>query len=589
MLLAISPIRTALFLALPALVLATAEAQAARVPMAGGGVPPLPPPAACAPAWQPTFGSHAQSPGGDMVGSTCVFDDGNGAALYVGGWFTTGSSAPATAIARWDGTSWSPLGSGLQWSGYPSPVVNAIAVYDDGSGPAVYAGGIFDHSGSVPISSVAKWDGANWSALGSGISGEVWALKTHDDGTGPALYAAGWFATAGGIAAHSIARWNGNSWSTLGSGLLASGATCWVNALEEFDDGTGLALYAGGEFTTAGGQNAHFIAKWNGANWSAVGGGIFGSGLAPQVYSLATFGGELFVGGYFDSAGGNPVRNLVAWTGTGWHLTPNSMSGSYGYSIVLALHAHDDGSGPALYAGGNFLRVAGVPANGIARWDGSNWTALGGGLPWVRTLTSFDSGGGPSLIAGANFASAPDSGDTNLARWGNPLGCGSPGTSVCEPGSGSTLACPCANAPSGAGLGCDNSSLTGGAALAATGIARLAYDSVVFTTSGERPTATSVVLQGDVLGSGVVFGQGVRCVGGVLKRLYVKTASGGSIQAPAATDAHVHARAAALGDAIAPGTHRYYGVYYRDPVVLGGCAATSTFNITQQLDLVWSN
>jgi hypothetical protein len=49
----------------------------------------------------------------------------------------------------------------------------------------------------------------------------------------------------------------------------------------------------------------------------------------------------------------------------------------------------------------------------------------------------------------------------------------------------------------------------------------------------------------------------------------------------------VHARSAALGDTIAPGTHRYYGVYYRDPTVLGGCPAASTFNITQQLDLLW--
>jgi hypothetical protein len=85
-----------------------------------------------------------------------------------------------------------------------------------------------------------------------------------------------------------------------------------------------------------------------------------------------------------------------------------------------------------------------------------------------------------------------------------------------------------------------------------------------------------------------VFGQGVLCVGGTLKRLYVKTAVAGSVSAPSASDPHVHARSAALGDAIAPGTHRYYGVYYRDPLVLGGCASTSTFNVAQQLDLLWS-
>jgi len=30
-------------------------------------------------------------------------------------------------------------------------------------------------------------------------------------------------------------------------------------------------------------------------------------------------------------------------------------------------------------------------------------------------------------------------------------------------------------------------------------------------------------------------------------------------------------------------------VYYRDPGVLGGCPATSTFNVTQQLSVLWSN
>jgi len=84
-----------------------------------------------------------------------------------------------------------------------------------------------------------------------------------------------------------------------------------------------------------------------------------------------------------------------------------------------------------------------------------------------------------------------------------------------------------------------------------------------------------------------VFGQGVRCVGGLLKRMYVKTAVGGSITAPEAGDLAVSARAQVLGDPIHAGESRYYLVYYRDPVVLGGCAATSTFNSTQTGAVSW--
>jgi hypothetical protein len=99
----------------------------------------------------------------------------------------------------------------------------------------------------------------------------------------------------------------------------------------------------------------------------------------------------------------------------------------------------------------------------------------------------------------------------------------------------------------------------------------------------------SIVLQGDAVApSGVSFGQGILCLAGNLKRLYLKYASQGSITAPQAGDLSVHAVSAAQGDTIAPGSHRYYGVYYRDPIVLGGCPPSNTFNITQQLDVVWT-
>jgi hypothetical protein len=164
-------------------------------------------------------------------------------------------------------------------------------------------------------------------------------------------------------------------------------------------------------------------------------------------------------------------------------------------------------------------------------------------------------------------------------------------TSLCDAGIGGVIACPCSNPPSATGHGCDNSSATGGAVLSASGIAYLSMDSVVFTTSSEKPTATSIVMQGNALASGgLVFGQGVRCAGGSLKRLYTKTASGGSITAPdfGAGDPMISSRSAALGDFILAGQSRWYLVYYRDPTVLGGCPSTSTFNATQTGRVDWS-
>ena len=246
-----------------------------------------------------------------------------------------------------------------------------------------------------------------------------------DDGSGPALYAGGEFTSAGGVAANYIAKWNGSSWSALGSGMNGI-----VYALTVFDDGSGPALYAGGVFTIAGGVAANHIAKWNGSSWSAL-----GSGMGYTVYALTVF---------------------------------------------------DDGSGPALYAGGDFTTAGGVAANRIAKWNGSSWSALSSGMDnSVFALTVFDDGSGAALYAGGSFRVSP-AGDSYLAKWGNPPGCGTPGISICEPGVGGVIACPCGNAPAGSGLGCDNSSNTGGAQLTATGIARLSFDTVVFTTNGEE-------------------------------------------------------------------------------------------------------
>jgi Tol biopolymer transport system component len=165
-------------------------------------------------------------------------------------------------------------------------------------------------------------------------------------------------------------------------------------------------------------------------------------------------------------------------------------------------------------------------------------------------------------------------------------------TSLCDPGSGGVMSCPCENPPSGPGRGCDNSSGTGGAVLAASGATSLSSDSLVFTTSGERDSALSVVMQGNAgVAGGVVMGQGVRCLGGtIIRRLFSGNASNGSIRLPdfEAGDPTVSKRSAERGDEIKAGESRWYLVYYRDPIVLGGCPASSTFNATQTLRIAWS-
>ena len=125
----------------------------------------------CEPSWLPTFGKGM----GGSVWSLTVFDDGNGPALYVG--VAVAGGVVANGIAKWNGTAWSPLGSGM--SGTGGRTVFALTVYDDGTGAALYAGGIFTGAGGVPADHVAKWNGTSWSALGNGTQGPVDSLAVY--------------------------------------------------------------------------------------------------------------------------------------------------------------------------------------------------------------------------------------------------------------------------------------------------------------------------------------------------------------------------------------------------------------------------
>jgi len=177
------------------------------------------------------------------VGALTVYDG----RLIAGGMFTTAGGTVAHGIASWDGTSWSPLGSGVDY--YSDPFVGALAVYHG----RLYAGGGFDTAGGIPASSIASWDGISWSSLESGAGGVtgamIMSLAVYND----MLIAGGVFSSVGGVPANNIASWDGNSWSPLGSGMRG-----WGHSLTVFEH----SLIVGGNFTEAGSQSCNFIARW---------------------------------------------------------------------------------------------------------------------------------------------------------------------------------------------------------------------------------------------------------------------------------------------------------------------------------------
>lgn len=361
------------------------------------------------PEWVPTFGF---SPGvNNNVEALKVFDDGSGPALYVGGRFSAAGGVEGNFVAKWDGESWTPLIEN-ELDGFD---VKALEVFDDGSGPALYAAGSFTEAGGTTVNHIAKWDGNEWSGVGGGIDedGFIFSLQVFDDGTGPALYAGGRINEAGGVPASRIARWDGQSWSAVGGGVDRD-----VLAMVVFDDGTGPALYAGGLFSEAGGQNADSIAKWDGTQWTPLGSGV--SSFTDVITFDDGTGEALYVTGGFSSAGGTSASRIAKWDGSQWSALGSGLTGGGFFGRADSLGVFDN----ELYVSGSFDTAAGVPARRVAKWDGSNWSSLNDRGPELAAVTMavFDAGEGEELYIGGPFRNTGVEGGigairNRIVRW----------------------------------------------------------------------------------------------------------------------------------------------------------------------------
>ncbi len=207
---------------------------------------------------------------------------------------------------------------------------------------------------------------------------------------GQDLIVGGYFSGAGGIPADNIAGWNGTNWYSLGSGIIAPSVLHGVYALAEYSG----ALYAGGAFTTAGGNPANFIARWDGASWSAV-----GMGANEAVEALTIYEGDRIAGGSFGMIGGQ-FTAIGRWDGTQWH-SMNALG-----AWIKDLHVHNGVLYAALQAEFGF--------SGVIRWTGSEWVAVAPySNTWgIRSLASF----GGDLIAAGYLSNAP-AGQSAIRRW----------------------------------------------------------------------------------------------------------------------------------------------------------------------------
>ncbi|MEO8638240.1 MAG: peptidoglycan-binding protein [Candidatus Taylorbacteria bacterium] len=230
----------------------------------------------------------------------------DGTKLYTGGDFTTVGGAPynfLVAINTADGiaTSFNPnMGS----------AVRALALSGDGT--KLYAGGGFTTVGGAPYNRLVAINTSDGIAtsFNPNMNGFVLALALSGDGT--KLYAGGIFTTVGGAPYNNLAAINTADGSAISTFINPDiNNFLWVLALS----GDGATLYAGGTFTTVGGAPYNRLAAINTSNGSAI--STFNPNMSSTVYALALSGdgATLYAGGDFTTVGGNSAfKNFASFS-----------------------------------------------------------------------------------------------------------------------------------------------------------------------------------------------------------------------------------------------------------------------------------
>lgn len=395
-------------------------------------------------ALRTTHGGIWSPAGWQSFGQGVSFDpyaDGNvfavvatGTGVVAGGYFDQAGATPVGSVAAWDGTRWQAMAGGLRGASSLATVY-AIAELDGD----LYATGSFTSAGPGAAANIARWDGTAWSSLGSGLNGTGYALAV----LGGRLYVGGRFSAAGTTAANGVAAWDPatSTWSAVGN---APGYDDAVLGLAVIAD---RYLVIGGRFHAfrAGGRD--LVRGLNGLTAfdtqaeitpdGALDGylvlaGVQQSSGTGTVRALHVQGGDLYVGGTFDTAGvlqlGTPpdlgfsARNLAVWhfaTDGAWE-TPGGTD-----EPVMALATVD---GTQVLVGGWFGAAGAIAASGVASYEPATgaWTAFGSGVGpgerGVRHVEALAHGPGTGLWVGGTFTTAGGVPSCSIALWTGTAG-----------------------------------------------------------------------------------------------------------------------------------------------------------------------
>lgn len=197
-------------------------------------------------------------------------------------------------------------------------------------------------------------------------------------------------------------------WSSVSNGTV-NGASGDVNAIVVGPDGK---VYIGGVFASASGvANTAKIAYYDPTDglFHAMGTGAAGGNVARIAIGPD---GTVYVSGSFASMGGVAnTAGLAKWNGSAWSALGSGPTGG----VVTPLVVDPTGN---LYAGGSFTGMGGVANTAkIAKWNGSTWSSVTGGGAANNTVAALAVAPNGNVYAGGDFTNIGGVAATRVAVW----------------------------------------------------------------------------------------------------------------------------------------------------------------------------
>lgn len=300
----------------------------------------------------------------DILGST------NDDCFYIVGSNFVCDTINYHGIIKWDGLNFSPISDStnylytFNYGGINGDAMTLAQVDSD-----IYFGGRFLLAGHDTVNGIARWDGSEWHSLGGGLlhSNTTTGLVRTIEYIDGLVYIGGTFDSISGhnFICNSFVAWNGNDYIDIPPIPIQSSEMI-ISSIAKFQD----EIFVAGNFGDFGSQYQE-IAKWDGNAWTSVGGGIKGQ---ASVISMKVYNNKLFVGGFFYKADGNAGDFIMSWDGEKWSEVGNGLLGINEYSngTVNDLQVFND----CLWVGGYFNYAGGVYSNRIAKWNGESWCSL---------------------------------------------------------------------------------------------------------------------------------------------------------------------------------------------------------------------